>query len=286
MPSLRRGVQQFSVIALCACSHSCTVDPGPSCVGDAPANGIGAYSSQQLARLNEASLVFAGTVQELHASTIPSADTAMTVIATIDTQVFAGPEVEQLHDTWGDRVTVKLARFDLAVGDHVLLATWLLEYGGQLEVLELDRIDPAAFPHYAADAPRIRQLFIANPLYARVATSARIATEHVDKVVDAPSSGGGSEHSPLWRIATGPSDAVLCGPEVATVDDGFASSQDIAWSSAPKLAVGQDALLLQHHDILGFDQPPDLITTQALDVHPLADRPQIEGLLASPPQLR
>jgi hypothetical protein len=291
----RRGRQISEVAALVigaiGCSQTTTTPPGPaaSCVGRAPATGLGAYSSAQLQRLVEASYVISATVEQVHASTVPQVDTTTTVIAHIDATIFASAGVSQYGGTWGDRVTIALKTFDVPVGASAIFVTRDEQYnGGQLEVRELDRVDPLAMPSFATDVPKIYQLFAANPLYARIATSAVIAAAHVDTILPAVPDPGASEHSPSWRTADASAE-ILCGPDLdaTSIADAYASSQDIAWYEAPKLAEGQDAVLLAHHtdsDVFG-EPAPELFTVDQLDVHALADQPAIQALLDSPPPL-
>jgi hypothetical protein len=251
--------------------------------------GLGAYDAQLLAQLQASAYVVQATVTQLRASTVVDPfDPDHTVIAHVDAVVFQNDEIQQLGDTWHDTITLDVRGADLVVGQHVLaLAAIAVFNGGELEVAELGRIDPAAFPQAATDFPRIRALFTANPLYARVATSATIVTGTVASVASF-GTGCGSEHCPDWRISNVTVDEALCGPDSANVEAGFAASNDIAWFKAPKLTQGEDGVLLLHHvddPFATWSPDPAQLVVDPLDVHPISDRAMIEDLLADPPPL-
>jgi hypothetical protein len=109
----------------------------------------------------------------------------------------------------------------------------------------IDKLDPAANPRLGNDIPKITALLAAQPLYARVASSSAIVTATVTQIV-AEVDPCDSEHCPEWTTADlAPQDA-LCGDDSAEAT-AFPASIDIAWAHAPKLTVGQQAVLLLHH---------------------------------------
>ncbi len=263
--------------------------PYADCIGDAPTTGLGAYDSQLIARIEDASFIFQATVTQVHAKTIPDPiDTTHTVIAHVDSVAFSGNEIQQLGDTWGSSITIDLSGPDLAVGASVfVLASVEIYNGGALEVAEITRVDPAAFPNIATDIPKIETLLAANPLYARIASSAQVISGVVQSIGTAEAAT--SEHSPEWKLSDVTVDSTLCQGGIDTSAlAGFASSDDIAWSKAPKLTVGQTAVLLLHHaevPVAFSDGTPDQFVVDSLDVHPEADQAAIAALLASPPTL-
>jgi hypothetical protein len=257
-------------------------------VGNAPA-GLAGYDSHLLAQLAASEYVVQATVTQASGSTvIGPVDPGHTVIAHVDGIVFQDDQIQQLGDPWGSSITIDVKGAGLSVGEHVFLVSDLAEFnGGQLEVVELARIDTAAHPDAATVIPRIRALFASNPLYARVATSATI----VSGTTGHPSPFNtqcGSEHCPDWQVSNVTVTDVLCGPDGATAQAGFASSNDIAWTNAPKLAAGQNDVLLLHSYLDPFSTwapNPSEIVIDPLDVHPSTDLPMIEDLLANPPAL-
>ena len=281
----------LSFAAVAACTSSASPQPNAgSCVGHA-ASGIGAYDSGLLARVQASPYIVEATVTRTGASTVPGdANTPHEVIAHVDQVVFAGAEIAELGGTWGDTITIDVTGPALGVGARVfLLAQVELYNAGQLAVREVGRVDTASYPHIATDIPRIETLFAQDPLYARIATSARI----VHGTVTATRSFGaacGSEHCPDWQISDVAVEDLLCGSAAgdAPVKAGFAGSRDLAWSEAPKLAAGQDGLLLLHDPVapVAFStSTPDPLVVDPLDVHPAADEAAIAALLANPPAL-
>jgi hypothetical protein len=266
---------------------------GVPCVGAAPTAGLGAYDSTLIAQLDASSFIFRATVTAVHASTLPGpSDTAKTVVAHIDAAAFTGLEIQELGGTWGTTVTVDLRTANLAVGDSAVFATRVEEYnGGALALSEVTRLDTAAYPRIEADVPRMKQLFAADPLYARIASAAQIVIGGVDRVAEPSPSPGASEHDPQWQLASVHVDHVACGPDVdrvGSVAAGFAGSLDIAWYQAPKLALDQHGVLLLHHPVVeppfSIDTP-ELLVLDRLDVHPSSDAAAIEAILATPPPL-
>jgi hypothetical protein len=257
-------------------SHMGAVPEGASC------SGLGHYNSTLIAQLQAASLIFHGTVTAVHAKTVPDPiDTTDTVIAHVDTTAFASPDIQELGTVWGDMLTLQLLHADLAVGDSALFATTLVEFnGGALEVGEITRAHDAQLE---TDVPKLMALFAADPLYARIASSVAIIAGDVAST--APSGAMcDSEHCPAWAIAQLAGTDALCGDPAAAA--GFVTSGDIAWRDAPKLASGQQGVLLLHHaevPVPFSTDTPDRFVIDALDVHPLADQAEIAGLLASPP---
>lgn len=277
------------VVIGCA-SKTAPPDDSASCVGAAPADGLGAYDSTLIAQIQGAELIFQGTVTAVHATTLPeSIDTTKTVVARVDRAVFAGPSVAELGTTWSNTLTIDLQTADLTVGQTTLFVTQIEEFnGGQLEVSEITRVDSARYPRFVTDVPAMRQLFAADPLYARIASAAEIVVGGVNGVA-APAGSGGSEHDPRWQVASVGPDDVLCGPAgSAPVAAGFAGSLDLAWTHAPKLAMNQQAVLLLHRAAVPvpFSQnTPELFVVDALDVHPIGDADAIAAILAAPPAL-
>jgi hypothetical protein len=284
MMAVARKILSFlSVTAiLAACSsnkHSSPVDAAPQQL--ACGGGLGAYDSTLVAQIDAASYVFAATVTAVQGTK---------VVVHVDAVAYAGPDIAELNDTWGTTVTIDLQTGNLGVGARVFFLTQLSSYDARgLEVLELGRVDTTRFPQFAVDVPRIKQLFAANPLYARVATSCRIVTGGVG-AIDTFDSACTSEHCPVWQLAAVDVAEILGGPAISAraLDVGFASSRDVAWYQAPKLAAGQQGVLLLHRPVAPVPfstATPQLIVIDPLDVHPMSDEATITNLIENPPAL-
>jgi hypothetical protein len=254
---------------------------------------VGAYNSTMIAQVQAASFIFTAKVTAVDATNVPDTTaTPNTVVATVGTIAFAGAELQDLIVPvgTGSAITIDLLQANLAVGDQVVLLGQTENYnGGVLEVSEIARVDPTAYPTFLADVPRLEQLFASDPLYAEIASSSQIIEGTVASV--APSAEVcGSEHCPAWQLAQVEVDAALCGSTAtpATVSTGFSGSTDIAWYQAPKLVAAQDGVFLLHHAVAPFafsDDAPDLYVVKQLDVQPDANMAMIEAILASPPPL-
>src|SRR6185503_4053721 len=151
MNSSRSVFRNLSLLFFAACaSHGSAPSPGPdaavalgpSCVGDAPATGLGAYSSTLIAQMQAADLIFRATVTAVHAKTIPDpVDTTSLVVAQVTATAYASQGIAELGSTWGNTLTIDLASANLAVGATVFFLAQVETYnGGQLEVKEITRV--------------------------------------------------------------------------------------------------------------------------------------------------
>ncbi len=203
----------------------------------------------------EASFVLDGTVTALGKSTEPLLVAGkLTALVRVDAVVRAPPAMQNLV---GREITVQL-RQPAQVGDKARFWTQGLLYGASLAVEEVANRGavPAASPRAAlpageraatareADqAARLR-----SALKARAGEAASIVVGQVVSVVGPSTAARNaprlSEHDPHWSTATVTVGQVLKGRAAKNIKVLFANSQDVMWRQAPKLSVGQRAVLL------------------------------------------
>lgn len=85
----------------------------------------------------------------------------------------------------------------------------------------------------------------------------------------------GSEHDPRWKLAMVQVEETFSGEPAKTITVAFASSDDVAWYSAPKLLVGQRAIFVLH-PMPGAEG--SMAVLSPLDVQPLSSRDVVYAL--------
>lgn len=235
--------------------------------------------------MSPASFVFQGTVVAVGAATLTIDDVDdLTAIVRVDRVLRAPAEMEGIV---GREITVRLrARADVGTSAIFQADGWL--YGESMAVLETGRRrrdarrEPA--PAAAGDQPREsaatadRAARFRTALKERADEAAAVVVGRVTGVKEtaAPSEGRLSEHDPHWAVATIEVDQAVKGRPARTTKVWFATSEDVMWRRAPKLRVGQQAVMLLQK---GAPEVPDKrahAVLDRLDVQP-ADR---AGLVA------
>jgi len=244
------------------------------------------YHDPLVSFVADSGLIFRGTVTALHATTpgLGITDTSRTVVATLDATLYDGG----MLTIPGEEVTVQLlAAPTMAVGyqGYFFTSPWII--GQSVGVLEVAHVDPGVFPTVDADVPGIEQLLADERLYGRMKTAGAVLVGTVTDVTGVPSGPPVSEHDPLWAVATITADCTLRGAPLASARAVFATSDDVAWYTSPKLTVGQEGVfLLQPKPTPTIWSIPDdvaYVITDRLDVHPPADRAHLATLVLCPP---
>ena len=86
-----------------------------------------------------------------------------------------------------------------------------------------------------------------------------------------------SEHDPQWAVATVEVDEAVKGRPPKTIEVLFATSEDVMWHRAPKLVVGQRAVMLLHKGAPEVEDKRANAVVDELDVQP----PDAAALVAS-----
>lgn len=237
---------------------------------------------------SDAAFVFQGTVVAVGAATLPSVSVDdLTAIVRVD-QVLRAPE--HLEQLVGREITVQL-RKRAAAGDVAVFSAdpWL--YGDSLAVVEVgNRKSPpaaavagpeAAESAAAADrAARHRAALQARADEASLIVVGRVTSVHELETAAAAGPAGGrlSEHEPRWATATVEVQEAVKGKPPKTVDVLFANSEDVMWRQAPKLAVGQTAVMLLHKGAPGVEDKTAHAVVDQLDVQPVESAALVGGL--------
>jgi hypothetical protein len=234
-----------------------------------------------------ASAAIRGTVTKLGAVTegVDGSDPANEAIVRLDAVVWA--KTPFLSSFVNQAITIVFAPGSaaLAEGDAAFFFVRNGSFGRTVELDETLHVRPDAYPTFTSDVPSIAAIVADEAVSARIA-SARVVTGTVTSARTLPSSTTVSEHDPLWGEAELKVDRTLrgaVGPDTVRVR--FATSDDIAWVQAPKLAPGeQGVFLLQKDDRTGLPGPATLVV-DPLDVAPLGALAHIADLVACPPSL-
>ena len=229
---------------------------------------------------DEAPFVFVGTVVRTGASTLPSIEPDdRTAVVRVD-RVLRAPQ--QMETIAGREITVRLrSRTENGTAAVFEAEGWM--YGESMAVIETRRRRPpaetpsaAAAEHEtesaaAADrAARFRQTLKARADDASSVVVGRVVSVRAagDTAAVTAEEGRLSEHDPQWAVATVEVDQAIKGRPPKTVDVLFATSQDVMWHRAPKLIVGQRAVMMLQK---GVPEAPDARANVV--VHPLDVRP-------------
>ena len=224
----------------------------------------------------EASFIFQGTVVATRAATLDMVDVNdLTAIVRVD-RVLRAPE--QMERIAGREITVQL-REPAAVGATAVFAAdgWL--YGESLAVVETGRRREAEDRAPAAIAVEAGHETVAaadraegfrSALKARADEASVVVIGRVTGVMETadPSEGRLSEHDPHWQVATVEVDQAVKGEPPKTLKVLFASSEDVMWHRAPKLVVGQKAVMLLQTGVPEVKDKRAHAVLNELDVQP------------------
>jgi hypothetical protein len=224
----------------------------------------------------EASFIFQGTVVAVGAATLSMVDVNdLTAIVRVD-RVLRAPE--QMEHIAGREITVRLRERTDAGATAVFEAQgWL--YGDSLAVVETGRRRaPEAEPPAAAAEPALESAAAAD----RAATFRTALKERADEAsavvvgrvtgvretAEASTEDRLSEHAPRWAVATVEVDEAVKGQRSGTIEVLFATSDDVMWRDAPKLAVGQKAVMLLQTGAAEIEDKRANVVLNQFDVQP------------------
>lgn len=231
------------------------------------------------------SFVFLGTVVAVGEATLPMVEADdRTAIVRVE-RVLRAPE--QMEHIAGRDITVKL-REPADVGTTAVFETdgWL--YGESLAVIETGRrrradaaqaleADPEVAAGRETPAGADRAAAHRSAIQARAEEASAVVVGRVVGVKQLETAAGAgpggeerlSEHDPRWAIAEVEVDEPVKGRRSGTIEVLFASSEDVMWHRAPKLVVGQKAvMLLQKGAPEVEDKRADAVLDE-LDVQPV-----------------
>ncbi len=234
---------------------------------------------------SEASFIFQGTVAEVGAATLSMVDVDdLTAIVRVD-RVLRAPE--QMEHIAGREITVKL-REPADVGTTAVFETngWL--YGESLAVIETGRrrsaeaaraleADPDVAAGRETPAAAARAAAHRSAVQARAEEASAVVIGRVVGVKQLKTAARGragdeerlSEHDPRWAIAEVEVDEPVKGRRSGTIEVLFASSDDVMWQRAPKLVVGQKAVMLLQKGAPEVDDKRADAVLDELDVQPV-----------------
>jgi hypothetical protein len=221
---------------------------------------------------DEAPFVFVGTVVRTGASTLPSIEPdARTAVVRVD-RVLRAPQ--QMEAIAGREITVRL-RTSADVGATAVFEAEGWRYGESLAVIETRRRRaPAELPSATAAEHEIESAAAADrELKVRADEASTVVLGRVVAIRASPETASATqefqtEHDPQWAVATVEVDSAIKGRAPGTVEVLFATSRDVMWEHAPKLAVGQQAVMLLQKGV------PDVADSKAnVVIHPLDVRP-------------
>ena len=219
---------------------------------------------------SEATFVFLGTVVAVGEATLSMVEPDdRTAVVRVD-RVLRAPQ--PMEGVTGREITV-LLRSPARQGTQATFQAegWL--YGESMAVVETGRRkagreavaaagddDERESPAAADRAARFR-----SELKERAGEAAAVVLGRVTGVQEReapPPEGRLSEHDPQWAVATIEVEEAVKGRPARTTKVWFATSEDVMWRQAPKLRVGQQAVLLLQK---GAPELPDKRAHAVLD---------------------
>lgn len=226
-----------------------------------------------------ASFIFQGTVVAIRAATLAMVDVDdLTAIVRVD-RVLRAPE--QMEHLVGREITIQLREPATAGTTAVFQANgWL--YGESMAVVETGQrraaeAEPAAMAaaeHVGESAASVdRAARFRTALKARAGEASAVVVGRVTGVSERQSAAAAteerqSEHDPRWVVATVEVDEAVKGRPSRTIEVLFASSEDVMWRDAPKLAVGQKAVMLLQKGAPELEDKRAHAVVDELDVQP------------------
>jgi len=243
-----------------------------------------ASPGQQPLRPAQATIIFTGTVMQLHATTFAPPDTMIpasdrTIVVRVDKVLKSTPEVAWLQ---GNTITLEAKDpSTFRVGMRGTFFTTGGRWGDGVELLEIAHYeDGTPVPKFRtrqedADAALAKRLAQVD-LVISGTVSSTAPLPYIQHVI--------SEHMPDWCLAT---------IEVETVEKGnltrktvtvmFAASTDVAQYNRPKLKPGDHAIWLLHTQVpdMWGNTVPRLAATDPLDSQPITELAKVRALLKS-----
>jgi hypothetical protein len=224
---------------------------------------------------SDRSFVFQGTVVAVGATTVELVEANdLTAIVRVD-RVLRAPA--QMEGIVGREITVQL-RSPAEVGTSAVFTADGLVYGESMAVAETGRRRAAEEPSPAAEgevfetaAAADRAERFRSALKDRADEASLVVVGRVTGVLETAAANGGreSEHDPKWAVATVEVDEAVKGKPPKTLEVMYASSEDVMWHSAPKLVVGQRAVMLLHTGAPELEDTRAHAVVSELDVQPV-----------------
>ncbi len=256
-----------SALSLCSESGSPTVD-------------VGVYPADIVDLVDGSDAIFRGVVTELGASTFdyPGFDLSKTIVVTLSSTF---TEYEFPQD-----VTVEvnqISQFTVGQDAVFFVRSWVMGEG--VGVVENAHLNTADYPSIDSAILAVQTFTEERDLHALITDSDMVLTASVNAIenfdVDVQ-----SEHDPLWAEARLHVNRVACGASVPlTAAVRFSSSVDVAWFDAPKLASGDNALLLVQTDAITEIPGDAFVVVDSAEVRATSDLARVVDLLTSPPAL-
>jgi hypothetical protein len=238
---------------------------------------------------DEAPFVFVGTVVRTGASTLPSIEPDdRTAVVRVD-RVLRAPQ--QMEAIAGREITLRL-RTRADVGATAVFEAEGWRYGESLAVIELRRRRAPAEPPSATAAAHETESAAAADRAERFRRELKVRADEASTVVvgrvvavrASPETASATqefqtEHDPQWAVATVEVDSAIKGRAPRTVEVLFATSRDVMWENAPKLAVGQQAVMLLQKGVPDVPDSKANVVLHPLDVRPADTAGFVEELL-------
>lgn len=229
-----------------------------------------------------ASFLFIGEIQALGRSTDPlvEADERTAVVKVLG--VIRAPQ--PMRRIAGREITMRLLKA-AEPGELAEFAAEGLTYGTSMAVREVGRrkhVTPEAATAAVVgeQSERDEVATLSADLKVRAADAPLVVLAHVTGVAQSQMrKPRDTEHDPEWVTATVLVDRVLKGRATKQLHVVFANSRDVMWYRAPKLVVGQHAVLLLRKGAHGAPDARSYTVLEPLDVQNLDRAPLIAELV-------
>ena len=233
--------------------------------------------------------VFHGTIIALGKSTVALLKVSdLTAVVRVDAVVRAPDAMRAIV---GHEITVQL-REPASLGEKAEFFAQGLLYGASLAVTEVRKrkavesqpapVERLSGARSESTADRDRARALRTRLKGRAAEASSVVVGRITGIMEVATTTARpreTEHDPHWTMATVVVDRVIKGQTSKTVKVMFANSQDVMWYRAPKLAVGQRAVLLLQKGVAGAPDRRTNVVMDELDVQSADRAPLVESLL-------
>ncbi len=262
-------------------NHMCSV-PVAACTSPS-------FPASVIALVKASSLGFRGTVTQLNATTEPGVSAQYlprTAVIRVDVVLAGMPGSSFLGSFVGKEITVLFAGpppVTVGYDGYFFAQGWLV--GTAIAVTETGHTPPAAYPGIETMVPQIQKVIADRALYDLMTTASAIVVGTVSgtRSVTGPP-GPVSEHDPMWTEALVNASCALKGPASASpLVVRFAASDDVAWTTSPKLAASQVAAFILASDTVTKIPGAAYMAVNALAVQPTSAVDSMSALLQCPP---
>ncbi len=230
----------------------------------------------------QSEFVFAGTIRQIHTSTINAEDVSRLAVVSVDKILSATAPFKAKK---GELITVQLADPRSAkMGHQRIFFTRSWHFGSSIGVIEVGQVEavtPETVKKVEAEITRVQEQQAEQKLLAQLKRAEVIVSGRVIRVRKSDIPPGLTEHDPNWHEADIQVEKVLKGNfDKDTVTIIFSKSNDVIWYKAPKFQPEMEGVWLLRSIEFAGERLRYPAAVDPDSFRPKAEQEKIQKLLA------